>query len=477
MNQFQHAEESQYWSNTANFIFISIRNEIKSMVSIATFLMTTRCYNSILIGIDQKTFKIFTTNPFDQRRNWFFEMHRNLSFDTAFPDRQKNLNGYTYKVLFRNNYPKLFLRNDIVQGSTMDFLKALAVHQNAKLALTYVDIGEKGLKTFYNYFSRSDLCPNTDLFFRSKTPGAIRQVETFETGGYCAMLPNPERTSFFSYVMKPFDTWVWLLSALATIMFAVILRYLNRNFSIVTYIMHFFGENLTFPERRLIEKAILLMKYFLVFIVSLGYESFIISYMANSRNGERIKTVNELISSNFSFMADNAFKVSNFYPELSEKIIGTFDNASGLNFSKTASEKIGLIMACNMVDLFYQSTEEFVKVDKTAIDHYYRLPEKLLTYFMRFPTATFSPFTDRIQEFSLKVFQAGLRQHWSSMIDNEDMKAVRDREAIVSGDYLMKLGDIAGAFYLLGLGLLLAAFSLVLEVIWGYGNEIFWFFP
>ena len=115
-------------------------------------------------------------------------------------------------------------------------------------------------------------------------------------------------------------------------MFAAIWRYLNRTFSIVTYIMHFFGENLTFPQRRLIEKMMLLMKYFLVFIITLGYESLIITYMANSRYGVRLKSVDELISSNFTFMADPVFIRRANSSELKINIAGAVNLITDLNF-------------------------------------------------------------------------------------------------------------------------------------------------
>ena len=447
------------------------------MVEISRFFLTTKSYNALIIGQDNEKFRIFSFNPFTKGSMWFYELQSNITIDDAFPDKQKDLNDYPYKILFHNEYPRLFVNKKKLQGSFNGFLTAVATHQNAKLSLRLVASEEEIKKNFGNV----DLIPNTDIFLRSFTPGAIRQVNTFQTDGYCAMLPNPERTSFFSYVMKPFDIWVWISSALATIMFAVIWRYLNRNFSIVTYILHFFGENLSFPQRRLIEKVMLLMKYFLVFIITLGYESFIITYMANSRNGERLKTVNELLNSNFTFIADTIFtrrvNSSEFFPELSNKIMTNIDVIGNLNFKKLAQTKTGLILTCNSVDVLYHANDDYVKVDKTAIDFYYQLPEKLHTFYLKFTTGIFSPFTDRLQDLSLKFFEGGLGHLWKSMIEKENMKAVREREAIESGDYLMGLGDIAGAFYILGVGLALAALVFVFELIWGYGHEIYWYLP
>jgi hypothetical protein len=62
---------------------------------------------------------------------------------------------------------------------------------------------QKFIKAFKS--NQVDLSLNTGIVIEQKDPEVIKLVNTFETDGFCVMLPYPERKSFFNYVMKPYD--------------------------------------------------------------------------------------------------------------------------------------------------------------------------------------------------------------------------------------------------------------------------------
>lgn len=118
-----------------------------------------------------------------------------------------------------------------------------------------------------------------------------------------------------------------------------------------------------------------------------------------------------------------------------------------LNFQKLSAERVGLILTCNVVDLLFHN-------------YYYRINEKLYSYYVRIPTSPNSVFAERFEELSLKIHESGMKQHW--LLNFEGMKVVRERE-YNREDFMMNLSDMEGAFYCLGIGCVAALLVFLLE--------------
>jgi hypothetical protein len=95
--------------------------------------------------------------------------------------------------------------------------------------------------------------------------------------------------------------------------------------------------------------------------------------------------------------------------------------------------------------------------DETAIDFYYRLPEKFYTFYMNFITPPNSMFTERLQDYSLRVHESGIKQHWKVSFGFEDMEAIKQRQSEIDEEFLLKFDDMTGAFYYLAIGCALAS--------------------
>jgi hypothetical protein len=130
-----------------------------------------------------------------------------------------------------------------------------------------------------------------------------------------------------------------------------------------------------------------------------------------------------------------------------------------------ADKKTGIILACNYIDSLYQNTKSELMIDNQAIDYYYKMKEKFYTYFKRFATAPYSPFTDILQDYGLKIHESGIRQHWQ--YNFEGIAAMRER-LNVRQDFMLNFDDISGGFYLLGGGCALALMAFFLEMVWFY---------
>lgn len=161
--------------------------------------------------------------------------------------------------------------------------------------------------------------------------------------------------------------------------------------------------------------------------------------MAESRHGDKITTIQGILDSNLTFLADalflEKFKSSESYQQ-SMRILGWF----------------------------YLLYLDLSSHDKTAVNFYYKLSEKFYTFFKRFPTGLYSPFADRLQEYSLKIHESGIKEHWKTLMSFEDMTAVKQRKINANEEFLMNLNDMAGAFYCLGIGLSAALLVFLMEI-------------
>lgn len=291
------------------------------------------------------------------------------------------------------------------------------------------------------------------------------------------MLPYPEKKTFFAYIMKPFDMWIWILILTTLSCLVAVWHFLNKHstlanpnsagyflFATITY---FVGQSADFREHRPIQNTLILLMTTMTMILRNAYQSVLISLMAETRYDGQIKTIQGMIDSNLTFYADPAFMQmfnnSDQYQRLSEKTWTTLDE---INFEKVASEKVGFILSCSLLDALFQNTGSLLKADTNVIDYYYKMPEKFYTFYKMIPTATYSPFAVRLQSYSLKVFESGMKQRWMNLLAFEDMKALKKRETNAREGSLLNLDDILAAFYCLGIGLVLALISFTLEMFW-----------
>ena len=54
---------------------------------------------------------------------------------------------------------------------------------------------------------------------------------------------------------------------------------------------------------------------------------------------------------------------------------------------------------------------------------YYELPQKFYTFYKKFPTPAYSPFYEKLEEISLRVFESRIEQQWSDVVPYEDTLA------------------------------------------------------
>lgn len=460
------------------------------LIKILPFFYSTGILDMIIIGSKDKDMVIYTFNPFeptDKKR--FQRVEKKTAVNEFFPDKLKDLHGYQYRALYHNDYPKIYDKihkngKIAVDGRNAKFLQTVVKHQNAKVSWKFVNDDDRKLaiKEFVDNFNenKADLTLNTGIKFGKKNKNSLREVNTFETDGYCAMLPYPERKSFFSFFLKPFDVWTWIMIMVSVTGLTVVWYFLNKTtrhrnpnsagYFLFAILAFFVGQGAEFRNHRLLQKVLIQLMIMMTFILGNAYQSVLVSMMAESRYGNQITTIESMSNSEFTFHVDpiflSMFNSSDQYQTLHEKITGTVEKLRDLNFEKLSAEKIGLILPCNSIDILFLNTKKFFDHKDNAIDFYYKVSEKFYTYYEYFPTAPYSIFTDRLQEYSLRIHESGIKQHWQTMTSFEDMAKVKERESIINEEYFMNLKDMAGAFYFLAIGYSISLMIFVLEFFW-----------
>jgi hypothetical protein len=490
-------EKSGYLSAKSKFIIVSSNCDTKTFGVILSFLSNVGLINTIVLGSCDGKFKIFSYNPYGKTKHMsMMNMKKKMLVKNVFSDKLKNLNGYSYKIIFRDEFPNIFTTTDknktFVEGKGIRFFEAIAKHQNARIGNLYT--GRDNLTVIRNKFINAflnrhvDLSLNTGIMIKQET-GLINKVNYFENTGFCAMVPYPERKSFFSFVMEPFDLWTWILIMMSAVCFAISWHLLNKHSSIpnsntawyflFAFVTFFIGQGVEFREHRLMQKVLIQLMILLTFIFGNLYQSLLISLMSEPRYGDQITSIQGMIDSNFTFMIDSIFStllnMSSQHNELKFKNIKVVEEID-LKFKSLAAEKIGFIFSCNVVDGLFRNTKSSYVINRAAVDYYYRIKDKFFTYYETFQIAPLSPFVDQLQDYSLRIHESGLKQHWHGILLNfEDIEAVKLRELKLHEDFLLSLEDVVGIFYCLGIGYALALMAFVLEIFyWDFMQRLKW---
>lgn len=267
---------------------------------------------------------------------------------------------------------------------------------------------------------QNDLSLNTELMILGHDAARYTMVNTYETNGFCMILPYPPRKSVFSYFMKPFDLWSWILIMASLACLVTVWYFLNKQstsrpdsagYFLFGFMSFFLGQGVEFHSNRLMQKVLIQLMIMMTFILENAYQSVLTSLMSEARNGDRITPIQEAIDSDFSFIVDSFFEtklgMSEMQVEFGPKIFATFQSIRSLKFKKMAAEKKGIVLGCNAMELISHDTKNLFPFDDQVPDFYYRLPGKVFTYFAKLPIGPYSMFANKLQDYSLRIHDSG----------------------------------------------------------------------
>ena len=456
----------------AYFIFVAVNIKPIEFNKVFEFFRYYRILNCVIIT--QGHVMKASHNPFTRKPYIIDSNIKNLS--EIFPDKLQDLHGYKYETTFEaTQTPRLKLLKGKAHGPDVEFIKTVAKHQKGGVNFHVT-------KTFaqsFNDITFNDILLNTHVFF--KYAYDYNLVETYDTDGFCALVPLPGIKTYFDFITKPFDLWIWIFILLSMICCAITWRFLNGSsafantnsstYYIYAFISSFFGQLLPFRDHRPMQKLILQLTIMLTFILGTLHQSIMIASITGSLYQSKITEIDQLIAGDYSFYVDQFFVTqlngSEYYQKMRPKIYKYTDTAT-LNYQNLSSQNVVIVAKCSTLDFFLDKSNDRIISTPGVSRFYYKLEEKFNIFFLKFLVAPRSFLYERLQEFSLKVFESGIRQHWDIMNPlKPELKNLQET------DYFLNLVDIAPAFYILACGLLISFFVAAFEFFYQFFRRKF----
>lgn len=460
----------------AKYIFIAVGEDKADLVGIFTFFYNFKIANVVVVTELETSFKLFSYNPFFKRGSfYYYEVDRNSSQEKIFPDKFKNLKGFSYNVFFFSSPPRMVVVNGMGRSIDLVFIRTVAKKQNAEVNAKVMTKSQK--RSVSNLLSNegpADIIANTAIHFVSNQYRFIKSVNTYETDGFCAIIPFAENRSFLNSLLDPFDFWTWVLILASLIGCTIVWKLLNKysrvrsntaSHFIFGYLAYFLGQSIPFRAHRTMQRTILQLTIFMTLILGNAYQSLIIASMTKLKEAKKLKTIGDLInSSSYNFYVSKEFiyqlNNSEYYQQLSSRIIGHLTNENR-NFSKLSSEKVAIIEACSSIDFMLENNwfNQYNKNDQPR-QFYYKLQESFNTFYLKIPTNFITFFEQHFNHQSLRVFESGIKQHWKQ---NSLQKFTPSNRLNTASAFLLNLNELSLVFYLLLFGLMLSSIVFIVE--------------
>jgi hypothetical protein len=463
--------KEKFWIHPdSKIIFVPSRSiTVKESFSIFTFSKRFKRINSIILSPERVLLYEYFMNSVRIFYLWG-------NFEPIFSDKLRNVNRYTFKIFATNQNPRLIHSNGTFRGVDVFFMETVAKKLNARISFSFYDLQDYKLSKF---FANSLLDGSADMNLNTMNSFSTIKVmdlfNTFDVGGYCALIPLPPRNSFFKYLLKPFDGATWIMMAVSVVALAILWSIFKRHrdgrnlnspgFMVFRVIAMFLGQDVPAQVTRWFHVMVVQLFVFAIMILGNLYESQLISLMTVSRNGSRITTVDDMMNSNFIFCSNyftyNFLSLNGQNTSRHSLCNEMYDN-NDIDYKTKAANQTVLIMRCdNAYDMFNTRHVKYTYGHPT--NFYYILPEKLHFFYEQIRTGSYSPFTYKFQELSLRIFESGIRQHWQMQLHNSSNEIDLKQIAIDNEDFLLKMDDLKFVFVICFFGLAVASITFVIE--------------
>jgi hypothetical protein len=428
--------------------------------------------NAIVIGNCRGDFKVLSYNPFLPSRTQIYEIDPEVTaIERVFNNKLKNVYGHRYKAV---GYVTISYQAREELKYELAFIKAFSKYVNGKFSVTL------RLSTEYlaDISSRYDLLLNTNVTVSyNKTSNYIKKVNLYEVFGLCALVPFKPNTSRFDFMFRPFDLWTWIGIFTSFLLLTLAWKFLNRSTRFqsqsslhfaFTFISSFLGQPTPLRAGRFTQKVILQLTIFATFVLGTAYQSIILSYFTLDTVAPRISTVDGLFGQNFTFLmnqvSERLMRETDVYEKMKPNVKVLSSILKSLEEHSEANEVI--IDWCHILDkeLIKHSSNVVEDDERDPNEFYYKLNEMLYVIPKAFYVSFFTPFYAQFKDFSLRVFESGLKEAWQHSKRFEYGAIRKEHQFYENEEYYMKLKDIAPAFYLIAIGLAASALAFTVEI-------------
>ncbi len=428
------------------------------------------------VNLDVLDFVVFANESIFGYNLFSWETIQPITADLseAFPDKLRDLHGYSYRLLI-NTEPTLLWKDGKIYGIAMSILEALTEKQNATFHISrnlgledpetysFIDVA---LRTIY------DFMPNTWIILQI---GQQSPIQSYQEYAYCIMLTKGPKRSFLPYIVSPFDlaTWILLLCSLlaGTLIFVASKdSYLKPagSFLFSTF-GHFFGQGSSLFENRSMKNASFQLFIFFIFLLGVVYESLIISFIFQNRSEQDIKSFEDLKKSDMPIYTDDYFiYISEQFGESEEFFERTQNGKLNDSFWWDVKERFAVIYDCDRIDYYYYQANNISKL-------FYRTNDRLYGYLHFYNTRKSNPFGKRIEEFITTIFESGIMEYYKwqfAVVSDTNYGRNAELLNLASENIFLGFEDLFEIYYILliGYGVSVVAFvgEWMLFVVGGY---------
>lgn len=451
------------FDHSSKFIFVGVDIRIDDLPRIFGFFQQMNFPNAVVISKFNGRFTPITYNFFEKR--FYSITEESAKIDEVFPDALKLAHGYNFKIAFVQYIdPRLRICNGTLFGPDVLMLRLFAEKFNVVLR----NLPANNLPDMLNTMNMgaADLIVNNVM--RVWAARRLKFITTFDTEGFCAIIPYPESKSDYDFLLKPFDVSIWIMLFITASCCAIVWRLLNRrsshkansaSFFIFGFLSNFLGQAIPFRSHRLNQKIILQSTILLTFVLGNVYQSLIIASITSLHYVNKITTINEMIDGGYKYYVSHVFEgvlnETDYYQRMAPNIVRTFQNIS-LDYKELSSKRIVIVEVCGVIDAALNSAAPDVH------EKYYKLDERFNSFYLEILISQQSIFREALQETSLRVFESGVKKTWTHTNPVVDVKTFKREH----DEKFLKLFDVAPVFYVHALLLALSSVLFLFEVFW-----------
>lgn len=455
-----------YWGKNSKTILISTKNfsdsdfqELSEKIyylGILDFVMMHADQQNLILGYNKFQKKTFQTQSRDLAR--------------IFPNKLKNLLGYSYKLFFiENPVESLSVKGEFHNGQ-LYMLQELVKHQNARFHFEKffpkAQLNE-GYNDSYVFLGRYDFGPNLRMRWTLEEP--IYPMFTYFTTKFCALAPKKPKRTILSYMETPFDKLTWIMMLISFAIGALIWWIIQKSqfgkspqsvthFVFALYGMFFDQDT---PMMGLSRSQRCLYQHFVVSLFLLGvlYQSLIVSLIFANRNVQDLNTFDDLRDANIPVFGDenyvNSLNSSGSYKNFLKRL-KMYEQFEASLFTK----KNPVIFPCIL-------KTSILKDNSFDLSNFYELKDSEFPNYYYYITWYQNPLIEKLKDHFARIFESGLQRIFrekylklrEEINDNKKRKLV-DQEL---EDFYLEFDDLFGLYNIILYGSLLALFAFILE--------------
>lgn len=437
---------------------------------------------NFIVLFEDTSWKLLTLNVFNYEGAVYELATTSPNAKLLFPDKQKNLEEFTYKVGLIEQAPRIKFEEAgtaiRIAGIEVQIFSIISKHQNATWQIVFlqdtrndgvrdVETVAKSLSSFL-YSNNFGLTLNTG--FKMFSFSYRSMINTYDIVGYCALVPIPPRLLLLHFLLTPFDFLSWLTLSLSTLVSAFFWRFLRNNDRssnsfgqfVFGILGNFLGQSFPLRSTRNIKNLLLFLSILVTFVMGNVYQSLIISLMTKSRDGERFMTFDQLFQSDLILRTDEVFKAYMNSSEDSSVNISKL-NTEWVRYNESERRNLdntALIFRCDQLELEFN-----VLANKNTYEKFYMLAEVRIPMFEKFLLGRRSPFHMKLQKYYDLLFESGIRQFLLRMLETKNQNFIQSESFFISSEgYLFNLNDLYGVFLILIAGKTVSAVIFIIEV-------------